>query len=103
VRASEEGGELTLVIADNGKGMSEEVRARIFEPLYTTKLRGTGLGLAIVEGIIKRHGGRISVTSAPGRGTTFAITIPFGEASLGPSPDMGGAADLRGAPNTLGS
>jgi PAS domain S-box-containing protein len=103
VSASEDSGELTLVIADNGKGMSEEVRARIFEPLYTTKLRGTGLGLAIVEGIIKRHSGRISVTSAPGRGTTFAITIPLGEASLGPSPDMGGAADLRGTPNTLGS
>ncbi|HEX3854628.1 MAG TPA: ATP-binding protein, partial [Polyangiaceae bacterium] len=95
VRASEDGGELTLIVADNGKGMSEEVRARIFEPLYTTKLRGTGLGLAIVDGIIKRHGGRISVASAPNRGTTFTIVIPFGEASLGPSPDLGGAADLR--------
>jgi PAS domain S-box-containing protein len=95
VRASDDGGELTLVVADNGKGMSEEVRARIFEPLYTTKLRGTGLGLAIVDGIIKRHGGRISVASAPSQGTTFSIIIPFGEASLGPTPDMGGAADIR--------
>jgi len=97
VRASENGAELTLLVADNGKGMTEEVRARIFEPLYTTKLRGTGLGLAIVDGIIKRHGGRMTVSSAPGRGTTFSITIPFGEASTGPSPDLGGAADLRPA------
>jgi PAS domain S-box-containing protein len=96
VTASEEGGELTIVVTDNGKGMTEEVRARIFEPLYTTKLRGTGLGLAIVEGIIKRHGGRILVASALGRGTTFSITIPISEASTEPAPDLGGAADLRG-------
>ncbi len=96
VRASEDSGELTLIVSDNGKGMSEEVRARIFEPLYTTKLRGTGLGLAIVEGIIKRHNGRISVSSVVNRGTTFTITIPFGEASTEPTPDLGGAADLRG-------
>ncbi|MEO7034144.1 MAG: ATP-binding protein [Polyangiaceae bacterium] len=98
VRARDEGGELTLIVADNGKGMSEEVRARIFEPLYTTKLRGTGLGLAIVEGIIKRHNGRISVTSVINQGTAFTITIPIGEASTDPTPDMGGAADLRSAP-----
>jgi PAS domain S-box-containing protein len=98
VSASEDSGMLTLVVADNGKGMKEEVRARIFEPLYTTKLRGTGLGLAIVDGIIKRHGGRIEVTSALGRGTTFTINIPIGEASSEPAPDMGGAADLRAKP-----
>jgi PAS domain S-box-containing protein len=98
VSASEDSGELTLVVRDNGKGMTEEVRARIFEPLYTTKLRGTGLGLAIVDGIIKRHGGRIEVTSTLGLGTTFSMTIPIGEASTEPAPDMGGAADLRGKP-----
>jgi PAS domain S-box-containing protein len=99
VRANEDRGELTLVVADNGRGMTEEIRARIFEPLYTTKLRGTGLGLAIVEGIIKRHAGRISVSSVLNQGTTFSITIPFAEASLGPSPDLGGATDLRSAAN----
>ena len=95
VRASVDSGELTLRVIDNGKGMSEDVRARIFEPLYTTKLRGTGLGLAIVEGIVKRHDGRISVASVQNGGTTFTIVIPIGEASLGPCPELGGAADLR--------
>jgi signal transduction histidine kinase len=95
VRASVGPAELTLRVIDNGKGMSEDVRARIFEPLYTTKLRGTGLGLAIVEGIVKRHDGRISVASVQNGGTTFTIVIPIGEASLGPTPMLGGAADLR--------
>lgn len=98
VSASAQGEELLLVVEDNGKGMTEEVRARIFEPLYTTKLRGTGLGLAIVDGIIKRHGGRIEVASTLGRGTTFRIRVPFGEASREAPPDLGGAADLRGKP-----
>ena len=95
VRASVDSSELTLRVIDNGKGMSEAVRARIFEPLYTTKLRGTGLGLAIVEGIVKRHDGRISVASVQNAGTTFTIVIPIGEASRGPAPELGGAADLR--------
>jgi signal transduction histidine kinase len=95
VRANVGSGVLCLMVIDNGKGMSEDVRARIFEPLYTTKLRGTGLGLAIVEGIVKRHEGRISVSSVRNGGTTFTIMIPLGEASLGPAPELGGAADLR--------
>jgi signal transduction histidine kinase len=102
VRGSADSGELVLKVIDNGKGMSESVRARIFEPLYTTKLRGTGLGLAIVEGIIKRHDGRISVSSVQNGGTTFTIVIPIGEASLGPAPEMGGAADLRSSSATQG-
>ena len=95
VGACADAGQLTLLVRDNGKGMPAEVRARIFEPLYTTKLRGTGLGLAIVEGIVKRHGGQIQVASELGRGTTFSVTIPIGEASLEPAPELGGAADLR--------
>ncbi len=98
VNGSQTGGELVLTVSDNGKGMSEDVRARIFEPLYTTKLRGTGLGLAIVDGIIKRHGGHIEVASTLGRGTTFRIRVPLGEASREAPPDLGGAADLRGKP-----
>ena len=95
VLASASEGELTLRVVDNGPGMSDVVRSRIFEPLYTTKLRGTGLGLAIVDGIVKRHAGRIAVSSVLGSGTTFSITVPIGEASSEPVPGLGGAADLR--------
>lgn len=97
VSAREVDGQLVLEVRDNGKGMSPQVQARIFEPLYTTKLRGTGLGLAIVDGIVKRHGGQITVESELGRGTSFSVLLPFGEASTGPAPDLGGAADLRSA------
>jgi two-component system nitrogen regulation sensor histidine kinase NtrY len=65
-----------IEVEDTGPGMSEEQRARLFTPYYTTKPGGTGLGLAIVQGIVADHGGRIEVRSAPGKGTTFTIAIP---------------------------
>jgi|GEM_PF-1153231 len=88
VDALPQGGEITIStrmredqveieLADNGSGMSEEVRARIFEPFFTTKEeKGRGIGLSVAHGIISRHNGDITVESQPGKGTTFTITLP---------------------------
>lgn len=65
-----------ITIHDDGRGMTEEVRAKIFTPYFTTKPEGTGLGLAIVERIVQEHNGAIEITSAPGEGTTVAIWLP---------------------------
>ena len=64
-------------LCDSGPGIPDDVRARIFEPFFTTKDvgAGSGLGLHIVRSIVDRHGGRIDVTSEPGR-TCFAVTLP---------------------------
>ena len=68
-----------LDLQDTGVGMTEEVRRRCFEPLFTSKgTRGTGLGLAVVQGIVRRHSGTIDVESTPGRGTTFSVRLPVG-------------------------
>lgn len=65
-----------LTVADNGPGISEDVRERVFEPFYTTKDEGTGLGLAIVHSLVSAHRGTLTLDSAVGQGTTVRIGIP---------------------------
>ncbi|NET44916.1 sensor histidine kinase [Okeania sp. SIO2B3] len=74
-----------IAIADNGKGISEEVKAKIFDHLFTTKAigKGTGLGLAIARQIVvEKHGGIIQVNSELGEGTEFIITLPLSSSFL---------------------
>ena len=72
-----------LTVEDQGHGMPDDVVARMFEPLFTTKVKGTGLGLAIVNGIVKRHQGTIAVASKVGSGTRFTIEWPLEPAAGG--------------------
>jgi signal transduction histidine kinase len=77
---------LKLIIADTGSGIRQEHVNRIFEPFFTTRKKkgGTGMGLAIVHGIVQGYGGKISVKSLPGAGTTFEILWPIAEPESAP-------------------
>lgn len=73
-----QGGEIQVLVSDNGKGIPADHLTRIFEPFYTTKApgRGTGLGLAVSHRIINQHGGHIRVESQMGIGSTFTVILP---------------------------
>ena len=88
-------GELSYVeVSDTGSGLTPEECERLFTPYYTSKPHGTGLGLAIVQSVISDHGGRISVRSESGRGTTFTIELPRNIEKLSAA-DQRRAADGR--------
>lgn len=76
-----EDGQILVCIADNGPGMSEEVRQRVFEKFYqgdaSRSSQGNGLGLALSKRIIDLHGGEISVSTKEGKGTTFTVSLPL--------------------------
>jgi signal transduction histidine kinase len=87
VQAMPEGGALTITLhprssnvevqfADTGHGIAPESLEHLFEPYFTTKEKGTGLGLALTKKLIEDHGGRVTVDSKLGVGTTFAVTLP---------------------------
>lgn len=85
LRTSHEDGIVELEISDTGSGLTPEECERLFTPYYTTKQHGTGLGLAIVQSVVSDHGGRISVESETGVGTSFHIRLPIRPA-LRPAP-----------------
>lgn len=98
------GNYVMLSIADTGKGMTDEVRLRLFEPFFSTKDigKGTGLGLATCHGIIRQSGGDIAVETAPGKGTTFEIYLPQFNTDASPATVNRPAAGLpRGTETVL--
>ena len=74
-----EDGHLALRVADNGPGIPEDIRERIFEPLFSTKSFGVGLGLPLVRQILDQHGGEIRVDTTLGEGTTITLTVPIAD------------------------
>lgn len=68
-----------VLVTDTGPGIPSGQKEKLFEPFYTTKAKGTGLGLALCLSIVERHGGKISVDSEEGKGTTFTVLFPFAE------------------------
>ncbi|MDR2391097.1 MAG: hypothetical protein LBE84_05410 [Planctomycetota bacterium] len=86
--ASEPDGGFSLRFSDEGPGIPDRVKARIFEPFFTMRRDGTGLGLAIVHKIVQDHGGAIDVTDNLPRGTTVAFRLPA---------DPGGGKPAEGA------
>jgi len=74
-----DGGQVLLLVNDNGTGMTEEQRQQVFAPFFTTKEGGTGLGMALVHQIVTEHGGCLECQSTGGKGSTFTIFLPLVE------------------------
>src|SRR5262249_51745588 len=89
IGARRHGKQVEITVRDTGPGIPEALRARIFEPFFSTKAGGTGLGLPLVHEIAVAHGGRISVESAPGEGACFTLALPLAEPPV-PRPDSPG-------------
>jgi len=80
-----QGRSVTIFARDNGPGISRENADRLFEPFFTTKSQGMGMGLAISRTIAEAHKGQLSVESEPGKGATFRLTLPAGDAVSKPA------------------
>lgn len=90
-----------LEVRDEGVGMDEETRKRIFEPFFSTKPTGRGLGLAVVQGIVGVHRGAIQVESAPQRGSAFTVLFPARSPSPGQGAKIGDARERARATGTI--
>lgn len=97
------GSYVVMTVTDNGHGMQPEVLEHLFEPFFTSKEkgRGTGLGLATAYGIVKQHGGDISVRSEPGRGSVFKVYLPHVEGVPVAEPLKDGEQPARGTETIL--
>src|SRR5262249_28758910 len=82
------GSHVRMSVSDTGEGMTDEVRARVFEPVFTTKPqgKGSGLGLATAYGIVEQANGQIRVESTPGKGSAFSVILPAFDAAEPSSP-----------------
>ena len=78
VTLSDDNGNVVITISDNGNGITEENKPRVFEPKFTTKSSGMGLGLAMVKNIVETYQGTITFVSQEGQGTIFTVTFPKG-------------------------
>jgi two-component system NtrC family sensor kinase len=78
IRLAQNDGQVVAVFQDDGPGIPPDILPKIFDPFYTTKRpgRGTGLGLSICKAILREHGGNVEVTSGPGGGAVFTVSIP---------------------------
>ena len=74
--ARRDGTQILVAVQDDGRGMSGETAARLFDPFFTTRADGTGLGLSIARGVARAHGGSIEVVSSPGAGAEFTLSLP---------------------------
>ncbi len=84
IKSQTEPNNIIFTFTDTGCGMSDNTLAKIFTPLFTTKAKGMGFGLAICKRIIEAHGGKITVTSALKKGTSFTITLPIEHEKIEP-------------------
>jgi signal transduction histidine kinase len=77
IASKESHGNMEIAFTDTGVGIPEDVMRQLWTPLFTTKANGMGLGLCICRRVVEAHGGRISVESAVGKGTTFTVVVPI--------------------------
>lgn len=93
VAVKDAGDTATIRVRDTGRGMTPEVLAKIFKPFFTTRGEGTGLGLSLARSVVHAHGGRIEVSSEPGRGSAFLVILPSRSQQTGNARDTLGVLE----------